>query len=84
MRGFELDFESERINVLRALVEFVGHLHGKHSAVEQSVKRCLRNVVAARHARTSARLADQLPNRMQEVDVVIGKVVDPLECWQRW
>ena len=42
---------------------------------------CGGDVVAARDTRTGARLAHQLPNGMQEIDVVTRQVEDALERW---
>ena len=40
----------------------------------------LSNVGAARDARTTPRLSDQVPNGMEEVDVVACHLMDALEC----
>ena len=81
---FELDFESVGIDVLRPLVQLPGRCDGEDSAVEQSVKWCLGDVVAASDVWTTSGLAHQLPHRMEEVDVVAGQVVDPFERGQGW
>ena len=67
LRVFELDFQSERVNVFGPFLELVGHLDGEHSAVQQPVKRCLGEVVAKRYPWTGARLTDQLTNGMQKL-----------------
>jgi hypothetical protein len=81
---FDLNFELERIDVLRASIELLRHLDWQHSAVELSVKGRLSDGVAARDTRTSGRLADQYANEMQKVDVVACEVMNPLEGCQGW
>ena len=66
------------------LLSWGRRLDGEGSAVQQSVKGCLGDVVAPGDARTTACLTHELANGMQEVDVVAGQVVDPLERGQRW
>src|SRR5438874_11394125 len=68
----------------RPFVELARHLDGEGPAVQQSVKGGLGDVVAARDARTSARLAHQFSHWMEKVDVVTSQVVDALEGCQRW
>ena len=82
--GFELDFEAIRVELFRACLELMRHLDREHSAVQQSVIGRLSNVMAAHDARTVSRLADQLPNGMEEVDVVPRQIVNALERRQGW
>ena len=78
--GFELDLESNGVDVRRTGFELSGHLEGQHAAVDKTVKGCCGSIIAAPDSGTVAGLAHAASaHRVQEIDIVAGEVVHPLQ-----
>src|SRR5437016_12063677 len=83
LSGFELQFETEWIDRGPADGQLAFRFARQHTAGQQTTIGRLSHVVTPCYPRTTAHLFGQFAHRVQEVHVVAGQLVDPLESGQR-
>ena len=84
LSGFELQFETEGIDRGPADGQLAFRFARQNTAGQQTPIGRLSHVVAPCYPRATAHLFGQFAHRVQEVHIVAGQLVDPLEGGQCW
>ena len=84
LSGFELQFEPEWMDRCPADGQLAFRFARQNAAGQQATVGRLSRVIAPRYPSTTAHLFSKFAHRVQEVHIVAGQLVDPLEGGQRW